>query len=345
MPMTIEQLRNRLAQIPRLSLAALPTPLQEAPHLSAVLNGPRIFIKRDDMTGLAFGGNKSRMLEFILAEAQAQEADTLVVCGGLTSNFCRQAAAAAAKLGWKCAIVLAGPKPWDVTGNILLEKLLGAEVRFVDTVPDYLRGNPPLTRFVNAVAEEYRNQGHNPYVVESSIRPISVLGYVNCAVEMVEQFDALNLNVSRIYVASMSSTQAGLELGFKLLGRTYGIVSMATKSEEVRRLMSWLANEAARILGVEERIAPEDLPVNEGSFAREDPEILEAIRLAARTEGLITDPVYTGKVVANLIREVRSGEVGDEESVVFLHTGGTPIVFTYGEKLLGNQTARFGPVQ
>jgi 1-aminocyclopropane-1-carboxylate deaminase/D-cysteine desulfhydrase-like pyridoxal-dependent ACC family enzyme len=109
--------------------------------------------------------------------------------------------------------------------------------------------------------------------------------------------------------------------------------------------MSWLANEAARILGVEERIAPEDLPVNEGSFAREDPEILEAIRLAARTEGLIIDPVYTGKVVANLIREVRSGEVGDEESVVFLHTGGTPIVFTYGEKLLGNQTARFGPVQ
>jgi len=332
--MTIDQLKARLARIPRIPLATLPTPLQEAPHLSAVLKGPRILVKRDDLTGLAFGGNKTRMLEFIMADVQGKGADTLIVSGGLTSNFCRQAAAAASKLGLRCVVVLAGPKPWEVKGNILLEKLLGAEVRFLETRPDFLQGNPIVTDYLNELADEYRSKGYRPCIVENSIRPISVLGYVNCAIELVEQFEARKLDVSRIYLASMSNTQAGLELGFKLLGRKYRMVSMPTRSEAVRRLMSRLANEAARILGVDESIPPEEIPVNDGNFSPEDAEVLEAIRLAARSEGLITDPNYTGRVVANLVREISSGEVGSNETVVFLHTGGTPIVFRYGEALL-----------
>lgn len=332
--MSPSELSALLARVPRVPLAVLPTPLQEAPRLSAALGGPRIWVKRDDLTGLAFGGNKTRMLEFIMAQAQAREADTLIVGGDLTSNFCRQAAAAASKLGLRCVALLAGPPPWEVRGNILVEKLLGADVRFLETRPDYLQGNPIMQRAFDELVREYTAQGHRPLVVENSIRPISAVAYVQGALELAAQFDALGLAVSRIYVASMSSTQAGLQLGFKLLGRRHRVVSLSTKVAAVRDLMARLANGAAEILGVAERLSPDEFPFAEDDFAADDPRVIEAIRTLAQTEGLITDPVYTGRVAANLIRDVQLGRIERDETVVLLHTGGTPLIFQCDGELL-----------
>lgn len=316
-----------LKMIPRVKAAYLPTPLEEAARLSKALGGPRIYIKRDDETGLALGGNKARKLEYLMGEAQAIGADIVLTTGGPQSNHARMTAAIARRLGMDALLILTGDDPGDRQGNLLLDEVLGAEIRFAGT-----EDMDAIDRMLEEAASTLRIQGRRPYVVPlGGSTPLGALGYVQAAMELAEQTRGLNLKIDRIVVASGSGgTQAGLVLGARLAGLQASVegVSVSRPADQAAQLVANIANGAAALMGAPFRFGTEDIIVHDRyvgpGYGIATPEGLEAIRLVARTEGIILDPVYTGKAMAGLCDLVRRGRYGARETIVFMHTGGGP---------------------
>jgi D-cysteine desulfhydrase/L-cysteate sulfo-lyase len=338
-------LPGRIAQMPRLAMAQLPTPLEEAPRLSAALGGTRILLKRDDMTGSGLGGNKVRKLEFIIARALQEGADTLIACGGFQSNLARIAAAMANRVGMRAELVLGGlpDEPRPVVGNLLLDTLLGANVTYVNTVPRWDFGDS-----IERVAESVRQRGGRPYVVPlGGSGPEGIAGYVCASLELKQQLAALNLAPQRLVVGVGSGgTYSGLVLGQMNLGMSYRVtgISVSRTREYLVDKIPEFAREAAAELNLTHSPEAADVEVYDeyigDSYGALTDSCSEAIRLTASKEGVILDPVYSGKAMAGLIGLIRSGVIGPRETVIFLHTGGQPALFAYEPgKLLADPAA------
>ncbi len=309
--------------IPRLKIACLPTPIEPLPRLSAVLGGPRLWVKRDDQTGLALGGNKARKLEFLLAEALAVGAKTLISVGAAQSNHCRQVAAAARRFGFDCILVLNGDEGQVPAGNLLLDQLLGAEICWTT--------RPERESALNRVFEEAWANGRRPYLIPlGGSSGLGALGFEAAFHELLEQ----KLEPDWIVVASSSGgTQAGLALGAcraRWPGKILGI-SIDEPLQELQTLVAAIANQAADQLNVPERLSPDQILVNAdylgAGYGILGSVEIEAIRLFAQTEGLLLDPVYTGRAAAGLVDLVRKGFFKANDTVLFWHTGGTPALF------------------
>ena len=317
----------------RVSIAHLPTPLEPLPRLAAQLGGPELWVKRDDQTGLATGGNKARKLEFLVADALAQEADTLVTCGAAQSNHARQTAAAAARFGLACTLALRGEEPPRAQGNFLLDQLLGAEVAWVN--------DRPLTEAVEDVAEGLRARGRQPYVVPyGGSNPVGASGYTAAMEELLAQCARRDLHFDHVVLASSSGgTQAGLMVGARALGyegRILGI-SVDPPAATLRATLADLATATAAHLGLELAFAPQDFAVEDGylggGYAAIGDLERRAIRTLARAEGLLLDPVYTGRAFGGLLDLIGQGAFALGERVLFWHTGGTAGLFGYAEAL------------
>jgi L-cysteate sulfo-lyase len=324
-----------LKQLARVPLADLPTPVDELPRLSRELGGLRLLVKRDDQTGLATGGNKTRKLEFLIAEALDQEADTVITAGAAQSNHCRQTAAAAARVGLDCALVLGGEPPAMPTGNLLLDQLLGAQIHW--TGPDR-RGE-----CLEEVADQLRAAGRRPYLIPyGGSNAVGATGYVLAMQELNEQLQGLS--VDRIVFASSSGgTQAGLVVGARAIGFGGQIVGISIDKGEAGDdpypvHLAGLANATAAHVGLDGEFTPDDFVVNSdylgGGYGVVGELEREAIRLVARLEGLMLDPVYTGRAMGGLIDMVRRGVIGPDETVLFWHTGGAPALFYYANALV-----------
>ncbi|VXB79455.1 D-cysteine desulfhydrase [Brevundimonas sp. G8] len=328
-----------LARFARIRLAHLPTPLEPLPRLSEEL-GVDLWIKRDDCTGLAGGGNKTRKLEFLLGAAFGQDADTLVTQGAVQSNHVRQTAAAAAAHGLACEIILeerTGSKATDYVGNgnVLLDRLFGATLR---TVP----GGTDMVAELETTAEAVRARGGKPYVIPGGgSNPIGALGYVDCAREIVVQADEMDLEVHRIVTATGSAgTHAGLVAGLAVMGADIPVLGIGVRAprEKQEANVFKLAEETAALLGQPGRVKREQVVadcdyVGDG-YGLIDQGVIDALTLAARLDGIVLDPVYSGKAMKGLIALARAGQFRGE-TVVFLHTGGAQGLFGYQSEIEG----------
>lgn len=327
-----------LDKFPRVPLAHLPTPLEHLPRLSAELGGPQIYVKRDDCTGLATGGNKTRKLEFSMAAALEEGADTIVTVGAVQSNHVRQTAAAACKLGLSCEVLLehrvSDPSEYYTgSGNVLLDRIFGANLR------EY-PGGTDFDVAMEQVAEEVRAAGGKPYIIPGGAsNAVGALGYVNCAIEMLGQFDEQGLDVSYIVTATGSAgTQAGLVVGLKAMESAIPLLGIGVNvpRDEQEQKVYDLACETAGFIGKPGCVARADVVANcsyvGAGYGVPTDSMNEAVLMLARTEGLLFDPVYSGKALAGLIDLVRKGELGDG-NIVFLHTGGAAALFAYADQL------------
>ncbi|MGI9148816.1 MAG: 1-aminocyclopropane-1-carboxylate deaminase/D-cysteine desulfhydrase [Chloroflexota bacterium] len=343
-PLSCDQIRQRYvtAGVPRVSLALLPTPMHEAPRLARELGIGRLLIKRDDLTGLAFGGNKARNLEFRMAEAVAQGAEVFIAGLEAQSNSARQSTAAANVLGMRTILILRADRDWGWQGNLLIDRLLGAEVRFIQT-DVRATASPDMDRVLRETAEEVRRAGQRPYVMNHSgaFGVGSALAYVLCSAEIVEQASAMGADPTHLYMASGNKGHAGLILGRALLGRRFRTIAISQHygDDRVSGALDG-AREALGMLGwkldrdLDESDAESYDEYVETAYGEPSPRGLEAMRLAARTEGLILDPVYTAKAMAGLIDHARRGLLDADSTVVFIHTGGLPAVFAFSQELL-----------
>jgi D-cysteine desulfhydrase family pyridoxal phosphate-dependent enzyme len=334
------RVRTALSRQPHVPLATLPTPIHEAVRFRDALGGParcpKILIKRDDLTSLGLGGNKARKLEYLVAHAQAQGATTLITTGAVQSNHARMTAAAACVAGMRCVLVLTttSERP-AVAGNLLLDKMYGADIRFVPSLdPMFAVGNDEPV--VAAVVDEEKAAGRVPYVIPvGGSSGVGVFGYVSGTAELVDQLAAAGITPTRLYYASGSrGTQAGLTLGAKLCAAPYEVYGVAVSGGEPEKIerAKRIANEAATRLQLPERLELADLTTDQ-NFIGEGYGIptagaLEAIALLARTEAIVLDPCYTSKAMAALVAHVRARDLSSDECVVFLHTGGMPALFT-----------------
>jgi L-cysteate sulfo-lyase len=326
----------------RMPLGFLPTPLVPLERLSAQLGGPRIWLKRDDCTGLATGGNKTRKLEYLLADARREGADVIVTIGATQSNHARQTAAACAAAGLPCHLLLARKVPWpnphyERSGNLLLDRVLGAHVHLL--APDAVMPHR------QALLRDLEAQGAIPYLIPvGGSNAIGALGYARCAMELLEQSEALGFRLTDIVHASSSAgTQAGLLAGFAGLladdarprPRVHGINVSEPNAQalvdEVRRI----AHAVIERHGLAVSLADDEIRVDQRylgpGYGLPDPATLEAIRLLARSEGVLLDPVYSGKAFAALVDRIRRGEFGGVADIVFVHTGGTAALAVYDD--------------
>ena len=328
-----------LSRFPRTRLAHLPTPLEPLPRLSRHLGGPQLWVKRDDCTGLATGGNKTRKLEFVMGDALERGADTVITVGALQSNHVRQTAAAACRLGLQCEVLLEhrldDPSPtYTGSGNVLLDRLFGAHIREFPAGTDF-------DAEMAAAADACRQRGGKPYVVPGGAsNAIGALGYVNCAIELLAQASDAGIVVDRLVTATGSAgTQAGLVVGLKatncgipLLG-----IGVGAPQEQQERKVYELAMATAEHVGVPGCVDRADVVANcdyvGAGYGVPTEAMNEAVLLLARLEGLLVDPVYSGKALAGLIDLVRQGEFDGDDNVVFLHTGGAVGLFAYGDQL------------
>jgi D-cysteine desulfhydrase family pyridoxal phosphate-dependent enzyme len=317
--------------IPRVRFAHLPTPVEPMPRLSATLGGPRLLIKRDDLTGMALGGNKTRKLEFLLAEAQANGARTLITAGAVQSNHCRQTAAVAAHFGLDCILVLAGTPPGHPSGNLLLDQLFGAQVVW----SDFDGRDAMLKRTFN----EAWSEGRRPYLIPyGGSNPTGAAAYVFAIEELLTQDVEPDWIV---FPSSSGGTQAGLVLGARRFGFKGKVLGISVDGP-ARALQEWvaaLATETSKRFGKTTFFEPGDVLVNSdyigaGYGVMGMPE-REAILMFARYEGLLLDPVYTGRAAAGLLDLIRKGFFKAADTVLFWHTGGVPALFaeTYAEEL------------
>lgn len=318
----------------RVPLADLPTPIHPLQRLSKHLGGPELYIKRDDQTGLATGGNKTRKLEFLVAEALAQECDHLVTTGAAQSNHCRQTAAAAARYGLGCSLVLKGEEPAQITGNLLLDKLLGAHL--------YWAGERPSPEVMAEVCEQQRAMGHKTYQIPlGGSNVVGATGYVKAMQELTQQLQEERINVDFIVHASSSGgTQAGIVLGADVYGFSGQIlgISISHPAEAIETQAAALATATATHLNLRDLPLAGKFDVNddylgEGYAVVGAPE-REAIQMAAQLEGILLDPVYTGRAMAALIDLIRWGAFTRGQSILFWHTGGTAALPAFAERLL-----------
>jgi L-cysteate sulfo-lyase len=337
--------------LPRCPLAFLPTPVHPLPRISDMLcdelrlpasAGPRtgpvrgsfqLLIKRDDQTGLASGGNKTRKLEFLIADALAQGADVVLTTGAIQSNHCRQTAAAAARVGLECHVVLSGAQPAHLSGNLLLDHLLGAEIHWATRENRSAR--------LHELAEEMRAAGRRPYVIVlGGSDPVGASGYALALEELRDQARALGLRLDAIVFASSSGgTQAGLAAGAWALGWDVPLLGISVEHPEVelKTHAADLATRTSAHLGRLHTFSTADILVNAeylgGGYAVMGDLEREAIRLMARVEGIMLDPVYTGRAFGGLLDLLRRGVFGAGQNVLFWHTGGTPALFAYADEL------------
>lgn len=343
-------LRRCIEAFPRIKIAHLPTPLEEAKALSAFLGGPRIFIKRDDQTGLAFGGNKGRKLDYIMADVLKKKSDVIVTWAGVQSNWCRSVAAAARKFGIKPILVLSKRPglPFEYDGNLLLDFILDADIRIMEGEGGKAPKEEDVMATINAIVDDERNRGRNPYLAPvggsavggSMTEPLGAISYANAFLEILKQAREQKIKIDAIIHASGSgSTQAGLAVAAKALGSTTKIIgiSVSGKKDDMVKEVQEITQATAKALRLNMSVTSEDIIVlddyvGEG-YGKLNQETANAIRVTAQTEGLLLDPVYTGKAMAGMIDLIRDGYFKKGETVVFLHTGGTPALFPYREEL------------
>jgi L-cysteate sulfo-lyase len=333
-PLSPTALKSRLATFPRTKLAFLPTPLEACAQLSRELGGPEIFIKRDDMTGLAFGGNKTRQLEFVFGEVLASGADTVVAGAYTQSNWCRQITAAARKYGLEPVLVLAqGIKGTQLQGNLLLDVLMGADITVVPVLDEKLQPH------LEAKVLQLQRAGRKPYLIssfETRTQSLAALGYVEAVLEICDQ---LGRAPDHIYVAGSEMSPAGLMTGVHALGLATRVTSISpivypeSRQAEIARI----CNAIAKRLRLDLEFEPHDILVDD-AYIGEAYGIVseagrEAMHLLATSEGLILDPVYTSKGMAGLIDHIRRGKLMKGETAVFVHTGGLPALFAYAQDL------------
>lgn len=332
-----QELREKISALPRVQLGHFPTPLEYCPRLTETVGGPRIFIKRDDCTGLAFGGNKTRQLEFTIAQGTSRGADVLIGGAGSQSNHCRQLSAGAAKIGVQSAIAVVKDHKSSGGGNLLLDDLLGAHVELVEVeTQEY------LDEAKNQLVSKYEAEGRKPFIVmRAENRPFGAMGYALAVAEMADQAEAMGERIDAIVTCSGSCTQPGILFGNKVIAlgaRIYGIAPI-TWTYDVTEAFLGVLSRMVEILGVEMAFDEGDIwnspdyigPEGYGycSDAGND-----ALRLMAQSEGIILDPIYTAKTLAGLIDLSRKGELKESENVVLVHTGGTPALFAYAKELL-----------
>lgn len=323
--------------LPKITLAQLPTPLHSLPNLGKTLGYEgKLYVKRDDLTGLAAGGNKSRKLEYLIAEALKQDADTIITAGGLQSNHCIQTVAASKKMNLDCHVVLSGIKPETPNGNLLLDMLSGAEIHYVE--------RPDRDKKMQELAEDLRQRGKHPYVIPvGGSNALGTVGYVMAMPELVRQMELMNIECDRIVVASSSGgTLAGMVLGAKLSGYKGKITGISidrvkTGKDAFPPELAELANQAAQLLELDISLTPDDFELEydylgEGYAIVTDSE-RKAIRMAARSEGILVGPVYTGRAMGALIDKIEKGE-WQNETILFWHTGDTAAIFDYVEELI-----------
>jgi len=351
--LTPAELLRRIDGFQRVSLAHLPTPLEELPRLSARLEPITVYMKRDDQTGLAFGGNKARKLEFIMGDVVEREANSVVTWAGVQSNWCRQVAAATARMGIRSVLILLKKPgiPVGEDGNLLLDRILDADVRVVEAGEgkSFLELEN-VREYVDPVVEEERAAGRSPYLapVGGSLlegdmtRPLGALGYVNAFAELLLQSRDQGFTPDAVVLATGSAgTQAGLLVGAKLLSpRTRIIgVSVAAPAADVSRYVREIAEAALAELGEPSVVEAHEVIVTDEyigeGYGIMNQGVTNALGLMAREEGVLLDPVYTGKSLAGLIDLAGKGSFKEGERVVFLHTGGTPALFPYRDEILG----------
>ena len=324
-----------ISAFPRVALSHLPTPLERLERLSNHMAGPEIFIKRDDCTGLATGGNKARKLEYLMADALRQGADTVVTAGAVQSNHVRQTAAAATRLGLACHALLEQEVPCDepsYTGsaNVLLNRLFNCHV-------EYCAAGADLPARLRARARELRSQGRKPYVIPvGGSNAVGGLGYVRCAAELMAQCLDRDVRMTRVLHASGSgATQAGLVAGFRDLGANTEVIGISVSSDRVtqRRKVRRQANELFDLMGLDKAVPAAAIKVYSQyvgeAYGIPTEAMREAMLLVARLEGILLDPVYTGKAMAGMLDLIEKGELNAADTVVFLHTGGTAELFAY----------------
>ena len=325
-----------IEKLPRFRLAQLPTPVEKLARLSRELGGPDLLIKRDDQTGLALGGNKARKLEFLVGDALAQGADTLLTVGAAQSNHCRQTAAAAAKAGLKCELILNGTKPDLPNGNLLLNHLFGAREYWID--------RSQRAEKLRELSEQLRAQGRKPYVIGvGGSNGVGATGYVVAMSELMEQLRVTGQRVDHIvFGTSSGGTQAGIELGARITGFSGRLHGLSIDKNEPEHLqyeseVAQIANECAAYIGSALRLSKAEIKVVYG-YMGEGYGVVgelerEAIRLMARSEGVVLDPVYAGRAFGALIDLIRRGVFERGETVLFWHTGGVPALFAYANEL------------
>lgn len=326
----------KLKSLPRIELAQLPTPLQELSRLGQLLGGPKLLVKRDDQTGLALGGNKTRKLEFLIADALKKGADTVITAGAPQSNHCRQTAAAAAQVGMGCELVLGGNEPEVPNGNVLLDLFCGANLHWTTRE----RRNAKMEE----VARQLRSLKHNPYIIPvGGSNGLGALGYVQAMIELNDQLSKGRVKVDTIVFATSSGgTQAGMVVGARISGfkgKILGISIDQRSSQEpsYQSELAAIANEAAKLIDSRYEFTEDDFTVNYdylglgygvvGNLER------ESIRLTACTEGLLLDPVYSGRAMGGLIDLIKKGFFSLKDTVLYWHTGGAPALFAYAREL------------
>lgn len=348
-----DDLRDELARWPRAGLAQLPTPIHRLDNFARCLDGPTLWIKRDDLSGLEGGGNKTRKLEFLVGDALDSGADMLVTAGAIQSNHTRQTAAAAAKCNLKCALLHfawtkdAGPV-YRRVGNILLSSLMGAEL-YLDEVERPIEDQSPLADF----CEHLRAEGHAPYLIPAgaSEHRLGSFGYMVAAAEIVDQSKALGVHFDYVvHCTGSGSTQAGLVAGFAVLGETTKVIGVADDEEtQIKHgRVTQLANDALAEIGLSARIAPADIEVmsaDQSPYGSADSETFDAIRLLARSEGLVADPVYEGKALRGLLALAGDGRFARDSNILLIHLGGTPAVHAYSDQFDPPKLSLFDPTQ
>ena len=338
-----DEIQKAILKLPYVKLANLPTPLEDCTNLSKVL-GARILMKRDDLTGLALGGNKTRKYEFIMGNVKKIGANAIVHNVHPFSNEARQLSAAAAKLGIKVYLIsLWDHKIKDIQGNLLLDYLLGANIIFSNWFHRNLK---------EEIVGYLRKMGYKPYVIGHYDDILGTVAYVNCALEIQDQLDELNLQPDYIILASGGSTQAGLVLGSKLLNQSCKVIGFRPVKSGYQKMgfriikegnnvsfahrISKLANEAAKLLGFDVTISPNEIlnyDTYAGGYGIVTKECSKAIELVARKEGILLDPIYTGKAMVGLIDFIRKGIIKADKTIIFVHTGGIPALFSHSKEL------------
>jgi len=319
--------------------------LSEISNATKLLGGPNLFIKRDDLTGLSFGGNKARKLEYIMADALRNHANVIITASGMQSNWAQATAAAASKLGMRSTLILRMAQfkeaPQDFDGNLLLDKLIGAQVKIVEgSIRDAFQAD----RIMQDLAEHERKNGNNPYVaVIGGDTPLGTLGYVNAVQEIKQQLMQMNKTIDHIVFASASGgTQAGLIIGaeqFDVHTQIHGINVGAMETSSLKKRICELTKETADLLGLEYSIDPDDVLITDeypgfADYGHLTKEAANAITFLARTEAIFLDPVYTCKAFAGLIHLIREGFFSNKDNILFLHTGGTAAIFPYKRELI-----------
>lgn len=335
-----------LPSIPRVSLGTFPTPLEPAPRLTTALGGPKIFIKREDLSGLALGGNKTRQAEALMADAIESGADTVVATAAAQSNFCRTIAAAGAKLGLHVHLLLRARGNPPVNGNLLLDELLRANVEFIDTLDAY---DPIIAPRLDALMQRLRDARRRPHLLHmngvAAVR--GAAAYIPMAEELNAQFQDHGIRPSALYLVTSSGlTASGLLCGFRALGNPICLIGICAQSPAdflAPRILQ-RASEAAQSVGLNLSFRSEDIALD-GAFLGPgygipDAGTIAAIELAARTEALILDPTYTGKAMAGLIGHVRGGRWRKDEAIVFIHSGGAPGLFANEHLVIARSAQR-----